>query len=168
MKAAMNQDYENQCKTAELKLAEGDAVKAIEMAHLACGSAPHQGRAYHIIGKALIAQEEWLSALETYELAWLLDPMDADANLGVGTVLGHLRPNSGTSVSRPLPELSAFGYYSKACRRFLRIKLLAPAQRAGKYAHGEQSNVLIKTAIMDIDAAICNWENFQAHTQYFY
>lgn len=164
----MNKDYEKQCNTAELKLAEGDAVKAIEMAHLACGSAPHQGRAYHIIGKALIAQEEWLSALETYELAWLLDPMDADANLGVGTVLGHLRPNSGTSVSRPLPELSAFGYYSKACRRFLRIKLLAPAQRAGKYAHGEQSNVLIKTAIMDIDAAICNWENFQAHTQYFY
>ena len=54
----MNKDYEKQCNTAELKLAEGDAVKAIEMAHLACGSAPHQGRAYHIIGKALIAQEE--------------------------------------------------------------------------------------------------------------
>ena len=67
MKAAMNQDYENQCKTAELKLAEGDAVKAIEIAHLACASAPHQGRAYRIIAKALIAQEEWLSALETYE-----------------------------------------------------------------------------------------------------
>ena len=110
----MNKDYEKQCNTAELKLAEGDAVKAIEMAHLACGSAPHQGRAYHIIGKALIAQEEWLSALETYELAWLLDPMDADANLGVGTVLGHLRPNRLLKYSPcPRASSSALAHFSR-------------------------------------------------------
>ena len=165
----MNQDYESQCNTAELELTQGNAEKAIETAHQACGSAPHQGRAYRIIAKALVAKEEWLSALETYELAWLLDPADADASIGVDMALGHLRANSAAvSIDRPLPELSEFGYYSKACHRFLRIKLLAPAQRAGRYAQGEKSNVLIKTAIMDIDAALCNWDNFQEHVQYFY
>jgi predicted O-linked N-acetylglucosamine transferase (SPINDLY family) len=165
----MNQYYEILCNTAELELAQGNVKKAIETAHQACGSAPHRGRAYRIIAEALIAKEEWLSALETYELAWLLDPTDADASSGVKIVLGHLRGNSSSvSIDRPLPELAEFGYYSKACHRFLRIKLLAPAQRAGRYAQGENSNVLIKTAIMDIDAALCNWDNFQEHAQYFY
>ncbi|AYM96477.1 hypothetical protein EAG14_10800 [Acidovorax sp. 1608163] len=165
----MNNNYEDQCKTAEQQLAQGDAVTAIETAHHACSSAPSQGRAYKIIATALLAQNEWLSALETYELAWLLDPMDADANIGVSKALVHLRAISdATHIVRPLPELSEFGYYSKACRRFLRIKLLAAAQRAGDLAQGEKTDVLLKTAIIDIDAALCNWSHFQKHVHYFY
>ncbi len=161
-------DYKSLCDTAEQQLTRGEIDSAIQTAHQACSSTPDQGRAYRIIASALIAKQDWLSALETYELSWLLDPHDADANHGVMKVLGHLRNTTDVKdVNRPLPELSTFGYYSKACRRFLRIKLLGAATRAGELGEGESSDVLLQNVMMNIDAARCKWANFQERTQYF-
>lgn len=167
-------DYQQQCDLAANQLASGDLETAIQTAHKACTDVPEQGRAYGIIASVLAAKKDWLSALETYELSWLLDPQDANASSGVLTVLRQLRsvpdvadlPNL-TDVVRPLPELSAFGYYSKACRRFLRIKLLDAAARAGALAEGESSDVLVKTAMMNIDATLCQWSRFADSVEYF-
>jgi predicted O-linked N-acetylglucosamine transferase (SPINDLY family) len=162
-------DYKSQCDTAEQQLAQGDIDTAIKTAHQACGTTPEQGRAYRIIAAALVVKHDWLSALETYELSWLLDPNDAEAQAGVSRVLGHLRNTPDLqNADRPFPELSKFGYYSKACRRFLRIKLLGAAALAGELAEGESSDVLLQTAIMNIDATLCRWTRFEEHKQYFF
>ena len=159
-------DYDSQCGAAEACLAEGNFDQAIKIAHQACGRIPADGRAYLIIASALVFKRDLLSALETYEIAWLLDPNNTAANEGVSRVLVQLRTNSDLVIDRPLPELSAFGYYGKACRRFWRIKNLGAAARACELAEGEVSDVLLKTAVINIDAALCRWERYQDHLQY--
>lgn len=161
-------DYTSQCNLAEQQFAQGELEQALQSAHQACSHAPEQGRGYRIIAAVLTAKQDWLSALETYELSWLLDPSSSDTHDGILSVLRQLRADPGLAqVQRPLPELASFGYYSKACRRFLRIKLLDVAGRAGELAAGESSDVLLQTAIMNIDASLCQWGRFEQHLRHF-
>lgn len=162
-------NYIDQCDAADEWLAVGNYDLAIEAAHRACASDPGSGRPYRIIAAALISKEDFLSALETYEIAWLLDPNDESANEGVKKALVRLRNESEIQdINRPLAELSAFGFYSKACRRFLRVELLVAAARAGGLAAGENSDVLLKNAIMNIDATLCSWSRYNEYISSLY
>lgn len=162
-------DYMSQCAAAKALLAAGDLDEAVKTAHQACSNFPGEGLAYLVIASALVLKKDFLSALETYEIAWLLNPGDAAASEGVLGVLAHLRKNpSLENVTRPLPELSGFAYYSKACRRFWRIRLLDAAARAGELADGEASDVLLTSIMVNIDAALCKWGQYKDHARQIY
>lgn len=159
-------DYKRQCAAAKAQLAAGDLDEAVKTAHQACSSFPGHGLAYLVIASALVLKKDFLSALETYEIAWLLNPDDLVANEGVRSVLAHLRKKPDLEkITRPLSELSRFAFYSKACKRFWRIRLLDAAARAGELADGEASNVLVTSIMANIDAALCKWIHYQDHAR---
>jgi protein O-GlcNAc transferase len=159
-------DYISQCAAAKAQLAAGELDEAVKTAHQACSSFPGEGMAYLVIASALVLKKDFLSALETYEIVCLLDPDDAEANEGVRSVLAYLRKTPDLeNITRPLPELSVFAYYSKACRRFWRIRLLDAAARAGELADGEASDVLLTSIMVNIDAALCKWDQYKDHAR---
>jgi protein O-GlcNAc transferase len=161
-------EYQNQCDLAQQQLSRGDWALAIQSAHQACSRVPGQGRAYRLIAAGLSAKQDWLSALETYELSWLLEPSNPEAVNGVLFSVRQLRNSPElTEVARPLKELASFGYYSKACRRFMRVNLLDAAGRAIELATGETSDILLQSARMNIDAGQCQWKHFPEYLHFF-
>lgn len=158
--------YAAACDSAEALLHQQDTSQAIELAHQACARHPELSRAYLIISECLARRNDWLSALETAEIAWLLDEGESQPHNHIGHLLAQMRrPGLAADVVRPLPELSAFAFYSKACKRFLRLKLLDAAGRAVSLAQGEQSDTLLQSAAINIDASLCNWTRFAEHLQ---
>lgn len=158
--------YSAACDSAEALLYQQDTGQAIELAHQACARHPEFPRAYLIISECLARRNDWLSALETAEIAWLLDEGESQPHNHIDHLLAKLRqPGQATEVVRPLPELSVFAFYSKACKRFLRLKLLDAAGRAVSLARGEQSDTLLQSAAINIDAGLCNWAGFAEHLQ---
>lgn len=158
--------YGAACDAAEVLLHQQDTAQAIELAHQACARHPEFPRAYLVISECLARRNDLLSALETAEIAWLLDEGKSQPHNHIGHLLAQMRQTGqATEVVRPLPELSAFAFYSKACKRFLRLKLLDAAGRAVSLAQGEQSDTLLQSAAINVDASLCNWTGFAKHLQ---
>lgn len=158
--------YDAACDAAETFLQASDVQQAIELAHQACARHPELPRAYLIISDCLARRKDWLSSLETAEIAWLLCEDELQPDEHIRFLLAQIRQQEPVGgVARPLPELSAFAFYSKACKRFLRLKLMDAAGRAVSLAQGEHSDALLQSAAINIDAALCNWDRFAAHVQ---
>lgn len=158
--------YDAVCDSAEVLLQRLDTEQAIALAHQACARHPELPRAYLIISQCLAQRNDLLSALETAEMAWLLVDDETEPQKCVRHLLTKLRQSTLMgAIVRPLAELSAFGFYSKVCKRFLRLKLFDAAGRAVELAQGEKSDTLLQSAAINIDSSLCNWDRFEQHRQ---
>lgn len=156
--------YEALCNVAEEHSHASRLTDALKLAHQACSMEPGQARAYLIISDCLTRQGDWISALETLEIAHLLNADLAGAYALTTKLLAEIRASNPTEqITRPIPELSAFSFYSKAAKRFLRLQLLEPAGRALALAAGEQTDALLVSAAVNIDASLANWSRYEEH-----